>query len=54
MGVLVNHRLTTEVATVVVTPIVTLKVFLLYHSFFSWMNSNTANLALNRATHRGN
>jgi manganese transport protein len=35
MGVLVNHRLTTAVATVVVTLIVCLNVFLLYQTFFS-------------------
>jgi manganese transport protein len=34
MGVLVNHRLTTAVATVVVTLIVSLNVFLLYRTFF--------------------
>jgi manganese transport protein len=34
MGVLVNHRLTTAVATVVVTLIVSLNVFLLYQTFF--------------------
>jgi manganese transport protein len=34
MGVLVNHRLTTAVATVVVTLIVCLNVFLLYRTFF--------------------
>jgi manganese transport protein len=33
MGVLVNHRLTTAVATVVVTLIVSLNVFLLYRTF---------------------
>jgi manganese transport protein len=33
MGVLVNHRLTTAVATVVVTLIVSLNVFLLYQTF---------------------
>jgi manganese transport protein len=35
MGVLVNHRLTTVVATVVVTLIVCLNVFLLYRTFFA-------------------
>jgi manganese transport protein len=35
MGVLVNHRLTTMVATVVVTLIVCLNVFLLYRTFFA-------------------
>jgi manganese transport protein len=35
MGVLVNHRLTTGVATVVVTLIVCLNVFLLYQTFFA-------------------
>jgi manganese transport protein len=35
MGVLVNHRLTTAVATVVVTLIVCLNVFLLYRTFFA-------------------
>jgi Mn2+/Fe2+ NRAMP family transporter len=35
MGTLVNHRLTTTVATVVVFLIVSLDVFLLYQSFFS-------------------
>ena len=34
MGVLTNHRLTTMVATVVVTLIVSLNVFLLYQTFF--------------------
>jgi manganese transport protein len=34
IGVLVNHRLTTAVATVVVTLIVCLNVFLLYRTFF--------------------
>jgi len=34
MGVLVNHRLTTALATVVVTLIVCLNVFLLYRTFF--------------------
>jgi manganese transport protein len=34
MGALVNHRLTTAVATVVVTLIVSLNVFLLYQTFF--------------------
>jgi manganese transport protein len=34
MGALVNHRLTTTVATVVVTLIVCLNVFLLYRTFF--------------------
>jgi manganese transport protein len=34
MGGLVNHRLTTAIATVVVGLIVTLNVFLLYHTFF--------------------
>jgi manganese transport protein len=34
MGALVNHPLTTAVATVVVTLIVTLNVFLLYQTFF--------------------
>ena len=34
MGVLVNHRLNTAVATVVVALIVTLNVFLLYQTFF--------------------
>jgi manganese transport protein len=33
MGVLVNHRLTTAVATVVVTLIVSLNIFLLYQTF---------------------
>jgi manganese transport protein len=35
MGALVNHRLTTAVATVVVALIVSLNVFLLYRTFFS-------------------
>jgi manganese transport protein len=35
MGVLVNHRATTAIATVVVTLIVSLNVFLLYQTFFS-------------------
>src|ERR671921_772154 len=35
MGTLVNHRLTTTIATVVVTLIVSLNVFLLYQTFFS-------------------
>ena len=35
MGTLVNHRLTTTVATVVVFLIVSLNVFLLYQTFFS-------------------
>jgi manganese transport protein len=35
MGALVNHRLTTAVATVVVTLIVCLNVFLLYQTFFA-------------------
>ena len=35
MGVLVNHRMTTAVATVVVALIVCLNVFLLYRTFFS-------------------
>ncbi len=35
MGALVNHRLTTAVATVVVTLIVCLNVFLLYRTFFA-------------------
>jgi manganese transport protein len=35
MGVLVNHRLTTAVATVVVTLIVSLNMFLLYRTFFA-------------------
>lgn len=35
MGVLVNHRMTTAVATVVVALIVSLNVFLLYRTFFS-------------------
>jgi manganese transport protein len=34
-GVLVNHRLTTAVATVVVTLIVCLNLFLLYRTFFA-------------------
>ena len=34
MGGLVNYRLTTAVATVVVGLIVTLNVFLLYQTFF--------------------
>jgi manganese transport protein len=34
MGALVNHRLTTAVAVVVVTLIVSLNVFLLYQTFF--------------------
>ena len=34
MGVLVNRRMTTAVATVVVTLIVSLNVFLLYQTFF--------------------
>lgn len=34
MGALVNHRLTTSVATLVVTLIVSLNVFLLYRTFF--------------------
>jgi manganese transport protein len=35
MGALVNHRLTTAIATVVVTLIVSLNVFLLYQTFLS-------------------
>jgi manganese transport protein len=35
MGVLVNHRMTTAVATVVVALIVSLNVFLLYQTFFA-------------------
>jgi manganese transport protein len=35
MGALVNHRLTTAVATVVVALIVSLNVFLIYRTFFS-------------------
>jgi manganese transport protein len=35
MGALVNHRATTAIATVVVTLIVSLNVFLLYQTFFS-------------------
>jgi manganese transport protein len=35
MGTLVNHRLTTTIATVVVFLIVSLNVFLLYQTFFS-------------------
>ena len=35
MGALVNHRVTTAIATVVVTLIVSLNVFLLYQTFFS-------------------
>jgi manganese transport protein len=35
MGALVNHRLTTTIATVVVTLIVSLNVFLLYQTFFA-------------------
>jgi manganese transport protein len=35
MGALVNHRLTTAIATVVVTLIVSLNVFLLYQTFFA-------------------
>jgi manganese transport protein len=35
MGALVNHRLTTALATVVVALIVSLNVFLLYRTFFS-------------------
>jgi manganese transport protein len=35
MGVLVNHRLTTAVATVVVALIVSLNVFLIYRTFFA-------------------
>jgi manganese transport protein len=35
MGTLVNHRLTTAIATVVVFLIVSLNVFLLYQTFFS-------------------
>jgi manganese transport protein len=34
MGTLVNHRLTTSVAAVVVALIVSLNVFLLYQTFF--------------------
>jgi manganese transport protein len=34
MGMLVNHRLTTAVATVVVALIICLNVFLLYRTFF--------------------
>jgi Mn2+/Fe2+ NRAMP family transporter len=34
MGVLTNHRLTTALATVVVTLIVSLNIFLLYQTFF--------------------
>jgi manganese transport protein len=34
MGALVNHRLTTMVATVVIALIVSLNVFLLYQTFF--------------------
>jgi manganese transport protein len=35
MGALVNHRLTTAIATVVVTMIVSLNVFLLYQTFIA-------------------
>jgi len=35
MGALVNRRATTVIATVVVTLIVSLNVFLLYQTFFS-------------------
>ncbi len=35
MGALVNHRLTTAIATVVVTLIVSLNVFLIYQTFFA-------------------
>jgi Mn2+/Fe2+ NRAMP family transporter len=35
MGTLVNHRLTTAIATVVVTLIVSLNVFLLYQTFLA-------------------
>jgi manganese transport protein len=35
MGTLVNHRLTTIIATVVVTLIVSLNVFLLYQTFLA-------------------
>jgi manganese transport protein len=35
MGALVNHRLTTAVAAVVVALIVSLNVFLLYQTFFA-------------------
>jgi manganese transport protein len=35
MGTLVNHRLTTIIATVVVTLIVSLNVFLLYQTFIA-------------------
>jgi manganese transport protein len=35
MGTLVNHRLTTAIATVVVTLIVSLNVFLLYQTFIA-------------------
>jgi manganese transport protein len=35
MGILVNHRLTTTIATVVVTLIVSLNVFLLYQTFLA-------------------
>ena len=34
MGVLVNHRLTTAITTVVATLIVSLNIFLLYQTFF--------------------
>jgi manganese transport protein len=34
MGTLVNHRLTTMIAAVVVALIVSLNVFLLYQTFF--------------------
>ena len=34
MGTLVNHSLTTAVATVVVTMIVSLNLFLIYQTFF--------------------
>jgi manganese transport protein len=38
MGELVNHRLTTVVATIVVALIVSLNVFLLYRTFFAYTN----------------
>jgi manganese transport protein len=38
MGELVNHRLTTALATVVVTLIVSLNVFLLYRALFAYTN----------------
>jgi Mn2+/Fe2+ NRAMP family transporter len=35
MGALVNHRITTAIAAVVVTMIVSLNVFLLYQTFIA-------------------